>query len=96
MEIPKNIMDFKSLAIGFLLTSLLFVSFSFKSVNDNFSENPNQRYQTDVSENKIVILDTWTGEFVMDRGIRVDEKNGNFVKFEFKEIPMYSRNKPFK
>ncbi|WP_207429400.1 hypothetical protein [Pedobacter sp. SYSU D00535] len=58
----KYQLDLKSTAIGFASAFLLTAIISFK----NSADSTNGRYQTAVHENKVVILDTKTGAYIME------------------------------
>jgi hypothetical protein len=58
----KTQLDLRSTTIGFVCAILLTSIISFK----NSADSPNGRYQTAVAENKVVILDTQTGAYIME------------------------------
>jgi len=57
----KNQLDIKSTVIGFLSAALLIAIFSFKSSNTESGG----KFQTDVSENGVIILDTESGAYII-------------------------------
>lgn len=71
----KPQLDFKSILIGFLGAALLLTAFSFK---DEGSDQIG-RYQTSVAESGVVILDTKTGDYILNLYLtNKDWKKGNF------------------
>jgi len=71
----KNQIDLKSLLIGFLGAGLLIATLSFK---DSHPENQG-RYQTEVSQTGVVILDTQDGSYIMSTELT----NNHWVKGDF-------------
>ena len=64
-------LDFKSVLVGLLCASLLFVCFSFKTDDGTIKEGlvpPAQvgTYQAVASERGFIILNTQTGEYILD------------------------------
>lgn len=71
----KHQVDIKSVMIGFLSTALLVAAFSFKD-GETGKEG---RYQTSVGQQGVVILDTKTGEYI----INTDLSNNGWRKGDF-------------
>ena len=71
----RNQVNFKSILIGFFSAALLIAAFSFKQ-NSTDKEG---RYQTAVGESGVVILDTKTGEYI----INTDGTNRGWRKGDF-------------
>ncbi len=71
----KNQLDIKSTVIGFLSAGLLIAIFSFKSSN----AGSGGKFQTEVGEAGVIILDTETGAYIMTNDMRgYDWNKGNF------------------
>lgn len=71
----KQQVDFKSIMIGFLGAALIFTAFSFKHEGSDKAG----RYQTSLAESGIVILDTQTGDYILDYSTdNKDWRKGNF------------------
>ncbi|MDT0642831.1 hypothetical protein RM553_08310 [Zunongwangia sp. F363] len=69
-------LDIKSTIIGFLSAALLIATFSFKSSNAWVGG----KFQTEVSEKGVIILDTETGAYIMTSDMRgYDWNKGNFT-----------------
>ncbi|WP_207534848.1 hypothetical protein [Desertivirga arenae] len=69
-------LDLKSAVIGFAFALLFTTIISFK----NSTDAPDGRYQTAIAENKIIILDTRTGAYIMQTYIssKLTWIRGNF------------------
>lgn len=82
--------DFKSLLIGFLGAALVFTMLSF-SQSEAETESPN-RYQAVASERGFIILDTQTGEYILDSEVNYIGKM-QWIKGDFKEAYRKGKNK---
>ena len=79
----KNLkMDFKSLLIGVFATALFFTTFGF---NPTPAESPTAvgRYQAAASERGFIILDTYSGKYILDSQVNYVGKM-TWIKGEFK------------
>ncbi|WP_207436001.1 hypothetical protein [Sabulibacter ruber] len=80
----KNQLDFKSLAIGFLSAALLIMGFSFK----NSTPGQGGRFQSEVGENGVIVLDTETGAYI----INTDMTNSGWRKGDFQTTYKLSKD----
>lgn len=80
----KNQLDLKSLIIGFLSAALLIMVFSFK----NSSNGQAGRYQTEVGEKGVIVLDVETGAYI----INGDLSNMGWRKGDFENTHKVSKD----
>ena len=83
--------DFKSLLLGMLAMGFIFLSFSFKE--SPATSNPmSPRYQATAGDRGFIILDTYTGDYILDSEVNYIGKM-TWIKGSFRKSFDHGKDK---